>query len=102
MEKQKAKIVVFDSDGFIFIKFPNYIIEKLKIKENDFLDVEITDDNKIVITPIKKMDLEIDIDEDILFKTMLEAHKRDMTLNQLVTEAITEVIKEEAEKNNND
>jgi len=39
-----------------------------------------------------KVDVEIDIEDDLLFKLMLEAHKRDITLNQLVEDILRKAL----------
>ena len=39
-----------------------------------------------------KVDVELDLDDKLLFDLMKEAHKRDITLNQLVEKILVELI----------
>ena len=39
-----------------------------------------------------KVDVELDLDDELLFDLMKEAHKRDITLNQLVEKILVELI----------
>lgn len=44
-----------------------------------------------------KVDMELDLDEDLLFELMIRAHQKDITLNQLIEEILTNVM--ESRKN---
>lgn len=44
-----------------------------------------------------KVDMELDLDEDLLFELMIRAHQKDITLNQLIEEILINVM--ESRKN---
>ena len=42
-----------------------------------------------------KVDVVLDLEQDLLYELMLMAHERDITLNQLIETILTEYIKNE-------
>jgi hypothetical protein len=42
-----------------------------------------------------RVDMEIDIPDDVLFKLMLQAHEHDITLNQMVERILREQLDQE-------
>ena len=42
-----------------------------------------------------KVDVVLDLEQDLLYKLMLMAHERDITLNQLIETILSEYIKNE-------
>lgn len=49
---------------------------------------------------MNKEEIDIVLDNDTLFQLMLEAHKRDITLNQLIEKILLNVLLDEIEKQN--
>lgn len=49
---------------------------------------------------MNKEEIDIALDNDTLFQLMLEAHKRDITLNQLIEKILLNVLLDEIEKQN--
>lgn len=47
-----------------------------------------------------KVDVEIDIDDELLLQLFMRAHEQNITLNQLVENLLTEFIKEHKEQEN--
>jgi len=45
-------------------------------------------------TPTDEVDVPVDLDRDMLFDAMLLAHERNITLNQLINEALREAVEE--------
>ena len=41
-----------------------------------------------------KVDMELDLEDDLLFELMIRAHQQDITLNQLIENILTRVIEE--------
>ena len=41
-----------------------------------------------------KVDMELDLEDDLLFELMIRAHQQDITLNQLIQNILTRVIEE--------
>jgi len=49
----------------------------------------------------KMVDVEIDFEEDDLFYLMQKAHEKDITLNQLINDMLTEFIEENKDGKSN-
>lgn len=47
------------------------------------------------------IDIELDLEDDLLFDLMLEAHRRDITLNQMVQLILTRAIEERQNEQQN-
>ena len=41
-----------------------------------------------------KVDMELDLEDDLLFELMIRAHQQDITLNQMIEKILTRVIEE--------
>lgn len=41
-----------------------------------------------------KVDIELDLEDDLLFELMIRAHQQDITLNQMIENILTRVIEE--------
>jgi predicted HicB family RNase H-like nuclease len=51
------------------------------------------------MTTDNRVSIELDLENDLLFELMLQAHKQDITLNQLVENILREFIEKEKLKN---
>lgn len=49
----------------------------------------------------KMVDIELDLEDDLLFDLMFEAHRRDITLNQMVQLILTRAIEERQNEQQN-
>jgi len=72
-------------------------IEELAIKlPEDFAEVgekvhvSVQEDGSIVIS--KFVDMELDLPNDLIMKLALEAHAQDITLNELCSNILTEIV----------
>ena len=54
--------------------------------------VSITHDKNGVITISKFVNIELDFDDELFLKIAMEAHEKDITFNEMVSEILTEVI----------
>ena len=53
------------------------------------------------MTNDNRVDVELDLDEDVILQLALEAHKRDITLNKMVEIILQEVIDKHKQDNVN-
>jgi len=67
-----------------------------RIEDIDFDSTHLIDKSE------KMVDIEIDFDEGDLLYLAMEAHERDITLNQMINEMLTEFIKEKDNGTSND
>jgi antitoxin component of MazEF toxin-antitoxin module len=77
-----------DIDQCGIMQLPDEIIEKFDLHPGDEVHFEIQDSGIIIMTFPKKKEIEIDIEDFELFKLMKLAHKRDITLNQLIEDVL--------------
>ena len=76
----------YDGEDAI-LTLPDEIVKKFNLHPGDEVNFELLDNGSVAITFPKgenMVDVEIEIEDDLLLKLMLEAHKQDITLNQLV------------------
>ena len=82
----------------LFFELPPELMEGLGWKTGDDLKWDETDNGGFRLTKVKMETVELDFDDEELFKYMQLAHEKNMSFNQLVEEALTDVIERE-EKN---
>jgi len=58
------------------------------LRPEDIIHFEVRDFRTIIMTFLKKADIEIDIKDAELFELMKLAHKRDITLNYLIKDVL--------------
>jgi len=82
----------------LFFELPPELMEGLGWKTGDDLKWDETDNGGFRLKKVKMETVELDFDDEELFKYMQLAHEKNMSFNQLVEEALTDVIERE-EKN---
>lgn len=66
------------------------VIDQLDHQPGDKLSIELNDTGECVISNVKYTQVDIDFEPGDLMWYMREAHARDVTLNQLINDAIHE------------
>lgn len=77
------------------ITIPDDIIEELMLREGDTLNWEIQEDGSFKLSLQEKETVELDISDEDLMKLFKLAHKRDITLNQLIEETMRDIVSRE-------
>tara|TARA_A100001037_G_scaffold244817_1_gene225966 strand:+ start:111001 stop:111300 length:300 start_codon:yes stop_codon:yes gene_type:complete len=81
----------------LFVELPPELMTSLGWEVGDDVKWEETKEGGFRLTKVKYETVELDFDDEELFKYMQVAHERNQSFNQFVEEALTEVI--EREKN---
>jgi hypothetical protein len=81
-----------DSTGDLFIEIPPVLLNKLYWKEGDDLKFTTTPAGSIQIRKVKMETVELDFDDDELFKYMQLAHKKGISFNELCNEALEDCL----------
>ena len=71
-----------------FIEIPPELLDKVGWKEGDDIKFEIQKNGSIHLKKVKLESVELDFDDEELFKYMKEAHKRNMSFNDWCEYAI--------------
>lgn len=79
----------------LFIELPPELIENLGWTTGDDVRWEETKDGGFRLKKVKYETVELDFDDEELFKYMQLAHERNQSFNQFVEEALTEVLERE-------
>tara|TARA_Y100000310_G_C20401285_1_gene677506 strand:- start:205 stop:528 length:324 start_codon:yes stop_codon:yes gene_type:complete len=81
-----------------FVEIPPEVLEGLGWKEGDDVKFEVKEDGSVMIKRISLESVELDFDEEDLFKYMQIANDQGISFNELCENALKEaVIKEEFE-----
>lgn len=83
-----------NASGELFFEIPPALLEDLGWQEGD--DVKFIDNKNGVITikKVKYATIELDFNDDELFKYMKDAHKKGMSFNEWVEDSLRQVIKQ--------
>ena len=87
MKKYMAKI-----EQESILTLPDEVVEDLGLHVGDEAHFKDLENGSFQITFSKKEDVQIDIDEKLLYQLMLLAHEQDITLNQLVENILREFL----------
>lgn len=79
----------------LFVELPSELIENLGWNTGDDVKWEETDEGGFRLKKVKYETVELELDDEELFKYMQLAHERNQSFNQFVEEALTEVIERE-------
>jgi bifunctional DNA-binding transcriptional regulator/antitoxin component of YhaV-PrlF toxin-antitoxin module len=78
-------------DGELFFNIPDDVLERLGWEEGDEIKF-IERDSGFLIKKVKYETIELDFNEDELFKYMRHAHKQGLSFNEWVEEVMSEFI----------
>ena len=81
-----------DGSGDALIELPPVLLKKLGWKEGDDLKFERGAGDTIQIRKISLESVELDFDEEELFKYMQFAHKKGISFNELCSEALEDCL----------
>ena len=82
-----------NSSGELYFELPPALLEDLGWEEGD--DVKFADKNGVfTINKVKYETIELDFDDDELFKYMKHAHEKGMSFNEWIEDSLKRVIKE--------
>ena len=82
----------------LFFELPPELMKNLGWKTGDDLRWDETDNGGFKLTKVKMETVELDFDDEELFKYMQMAHDRNQSFNEFVADALTEIL--ESEENN--
>ena len=82
----------------LFFELPPELMESLGWKTGDDLKWDETKEGGFILKKVKYETIELDFDDEELFKYMQMAHERNQSFNEFVAEALTEIL--ESEENN--
>lgn len=84
---EKEVILKETTDGDLFFTIPDDVLERLGWGEGD--DLKFEDRNgSVLIRKVKYESVELEFDDEELFKYMKFAHEKGITFNELCEEAI--------------
>jgi len=81
-----------DGSGDFYLEFPSFLFEKMNWKEGDDLKFIPRKNGSFIIKKVKYETIELDFDDEELFKYMQLAHNKGQSFNVLVEEALGEMI----------
>ena len=84
-------------DGELYFRLPDDLLKRLGWEVGDELKF-IPQDEAFIIKKVKYETIELDFDDDDLFKYMQHAHKQGISFNQWIENVIGEYIKNEDSK----
>ena len=82
----------------LFFELPPELMKNLGWKTGDDLRWDETDNGGFILKKVKYETIELDFDDEELFKYMQMAHDRNQSFNEFVADALTEIL--ESEENN--
>lgn len=80
------------SNGELFIEIPPVVLNKLDWQKGDDVKFATTSAGSIQIRKVKTEAVELDFDDDELFKYMQFAHQKGMSFNELCNEALKDCL----------
>ena len=92
--KQVEVKEVEDGSGDVYIEFPQDILDGMGWKEGDELKFTDNRDGTFSITKLTLESIELEFDDDELFKYMQHAHKMDMSFNEWINQALKTVLQQ--------
>jgi bifunctional DNA-binding transcriptional regulator/antitoxin component of YhaV-PrlF toxin-antitoxin module len=83
-------------DGELYFRLPDDLLDRLGWEEGDELKF-IPQDEAFIIKKVKYETIELDMDKEELLKYMMCAHEQNLSFNEFVEQALTEIIKQKDE-----
>ena len=82
-----------NSEGDLYFNIPDNLLERLDWEEGDEIKF-VEKDGGFILTKVKYETIELDFDDDELFKYMKLAHEKGMSFNEWVEDSLRQIIKE--------
>ena len=89
---------VNDGSGDVYIEFPEKILDNLGWKEGDELKFIDNKDGSFTVKKVLMETIELEFDDDELFKYMQHAHELNMSFNEWVEHVMLQYLKLEKEE----
>ena len=83
-------------DGELYFRLPDDLLKRLGWEVGDELKF-IPQDDAFIIKKVKYANIDLDFDEEELLKNMMCAHEQNLSFNEFVEQALTEIIKQKDE-----
>lgn len=83
-------------DGELYFRLPDDLLKRLGWEVGDDLKF-IPQDDAFIIKKVKYANIELNFDDEELFKYMTCAHEQNLSFNEFVEQALTEIIKQQDE-----
>ena len=81
-----------DGSGNAYLQFPPVLFEKMGWKEGDDVKFTPRENGSFTIKKVKHESIDLDFDDEELFKYMQLAHNKGQSFNEFVEEALVEMI----------
>ncbi len=91
---EKQVILKETNDGDLFFTIPDEVLERLGWKENDDLKFE-EKNGMVLIRKVKYANVELEFNDEELFKYMNSAHEQNITFNEFCERAMKAFLKDE-------
>ena len=91
---EKEVILKETTDGDLFFTIPDEVLERLGWKEDDDLKFE-EKNGMVLIRKVKYENVELEFNDEELFKYMTCAHEQSITFNEFCERAIKAFLKDE-------
>jgi AbrB family looped-hinge helix DNA binding protein len=91
--KTILKTVVVGENGEITL--PEEIVEKFGLHSGDLVEIDLLDNKSISLNFPKKENIEIELSDEVLLMLTVDAHKKDITLNELIVSILKEQLSKE-------
>jgi len=83
-------------DGELYFRLPDDLLKRLGWEVGDDLKF-IPQDDAFIIKKVKYANIELNFDDGELLKYMTCAHEQNLSFNEFVEQALTEIIKQQDE-----
>ena len=90
---QIVETIVKEDKGELYIEIPEDMLDRLGWKHADELEWVDNKDGTFLLRKPVKVEMEIELSEDELFKYMQQAHREGLSFNSWVEKVLTEMIK---------
>ena len=88
-----AQLEVKEKEGELYIEIPGDMMDRLGWKNSDDFEWIDNKDGTFTLTKTSKVDVELEFTEEELYKYMLHAHERGLSLNAWIESVMKEFVK---------
>jgi antitoxin component of MazEF toxin-antitoxin module len=82
-----------DENGDLYIEFPSSLMKDLGWKPGDDVRFRSSTDGSFTVQKVNYSTIELELDDEELFKYMRAAHENELTFSEFVQKALEEVLK---------
>ena len=88
-----AQLEVKEKEGELYIEIPGDMMDRLGWKNSDDFEWIDNKDGTFTLTKTSKVDVELEFTAEALYKYMLHAHERGLSLNAWIESVMKEFVK---------